>query len=149
MAVVGEDDYESAPSQALVNASVAELRARYGGREEPAAVVEGARFAIWVVAWEGHRAVGCGGLTVYSGDELELKRMYVVPAARGRGVSRLLLRELERLAVQRGYRAIRLETGTQQPEAIRLYRSAGYEPYRCWGPYADDPDSVCFRKELL
>jgi ribosomal protein S18 acetylase RimI-like enzyme len=55
---------------------------------------------------------------------------------------------LESTAQERGYSTLRLETGTRQPEAIELYKSAGYGEMPCFGEYADDPFSVCFEKHL-
>jgi GNAT superfamily N-acetyltransferase len=74
--------------------------------------------------------------------------MYVAPAARGRGLSRLVLAALEDEARELGYSFLRLETGDRQPEAIKLYASAGYEPIARYGPFVDDPRSVCFEKRL-
>jgi putative acetyltransferase len=74
--------------------------------------------------------------------------MYVAPDARGRGVGRVLLAALEEEARRLGYRAVRLETGHLQPEAIGLYTAAGFEPIPCYGPYVDDPRSRCFEKAL-
>jgi putative acetyltransferase len=74
--------------------------------------------------------------------------MYVAPAARGRGLSRLLLAALEDEARQLGYSLVRLETGDRQPEAIKLYASSGFEPIPRYGPFVDDPRSVCFEKRL-
>ena len=69
--------------------------------------------------------IGCGGLILYPDAPL-IKRMWVAPAARGLGLGRRLLRELERLARESGARTIRLDTNRVLHEAIRLYRSAGY-----------------------
>jgi ribosomal protein S18 acetylase RimI-like enzyme len=74
--------------------------------------------------------------------------MFVRPAARGRGVARRLLAALEEAAAARGYTTVRLETGTGQHEAIRLYTSAGYRPIPCFGAYVEEPTSVCFEKRL-
>ena len=74
--------------------------------------------------------------------------MYVAPSARGRGLSRAVLEALENEARQLGYEFVRLETGDRQPEAIKLYASSGFEPIPRYGPFADDPRSVCFEKRL-
>ncbi|MEV0613505.1 GNAT family N-acetyltransferase [Nonomuraea sp. NPDC050404] len=78
----------------------------------------------------------------------ELKRMYVTPQARGRGVARRLLAEAEALAIALGHTEIRLETGVHQPEAIALYTRAGYTPIPVYPPYAYDPLSRCYAKPL-
>jgi GNAT superfamily N-acetyltransferase len=67
--------------------------------------------------------------------------MYVVPAARGRGVSKLLLGALEIAAGERGWWRLRLETGPRQPEAIALYTGSGYRPIGAFGAYDGDPDA--------
>jgi GNAT superfamily N-acetyltransferase len=93
--------------------------------------------------------VGCGVLRDV-GDRLgELKRMYVAPTRRGRGISRLVLRELERRARDAGLERLILESGLRQPEAIGLYRSAGYTQIPNFGIYAAEPESVCFGKDLV
>ena len=84
----------------------------------------------------------------HDGDA-ELKRMYVVPAARGRGHARTVLAELERSAREAGRRRMILETGTEQPEAIGLYRGCGYYPIGRFGAYSDDHRSRCFGKLLV
>jgi GNAT superfamily N-acetyltransferase len=67
--------------------------------------------------------------------------MYVVPTARGRGVTRALLADLEEAARDRGWTTLRLETGPRQPEAVALYRRAGYRPIGPCGSYIDAPDA--------
>lgn len=82
------------------------------------------------------------------GPDLELKRMYVVPARRGRGLAAVLLRAAE--AAGAGLRASRivLETGDRQPEAVRAYEKAGYRPIPAFPPYTGLPYSRCFAKDL-
>jgi GNAT superfamily N-acetyltransferase len=92
--------------------------------------------------------VACGGLCRYDAETGEIRRMYVVPEHRGRGLSRQLLGALEGEASGLGYERVRLETGVRQHEAIGLYRSAGFEPIERYGPYVDDELSVCFEKRL-
>jgi len=80
--------------------------------------------------------------------DAELKRMYTVPAARGRGLARRMLRHLEAEAARAGLRRVVLETGTEQPEAIALYESEGYAPIPGFGYYRGEPNSRCFAKVL-
>jgi GNAT superfamily N-acetyltransferase len=101
-----------------------------------------------VVADDDGTPVGCGAIRRHDDDAAEIKRMYVRPAARGRGISRFLLGRLEAAARMLGYRAIVLETGLRQPEAIALYESAGYTVTPNFGFFADSALSVCYRKEL-
>ncbi len=78
----------------------------------------------------------------------EIKRMYVVPAARGVGHARVVLAELERTAAAAGIEALVLETGLRQPEAIELYTSSGYDPVEPFGHYRDSPLCRCFGRRL-
>ncbi|WP_051723060.1 GNAT family N-acetyltransferase [Streptomyces albus] len=84
----------------------------------------------------------------YRDGDAELKRMYVVPEARGRGLARRLLATLEESAREAGRARMVLETGTKQPEAIALYTSCGYLPTAKFGYYRCEPDSRCFAKPL-
>jgi GNAT superfamily N-acetyltransferase len=78
------------------------------------------------VVYAAERPVGCGGFKRLDVRTAEIKRMYVVPEARGRGLGRRILKRLEGGARKAGYGHVRLDTGDKQPEALRLYRSAGY-----------------------
>ncbi|WP_299952979.1 GNAT family N-acetyltransferase [uncultured Modestobacter sp.] len=133
----------------LTAAQQVELRARYDGAGEPGVPPSAADVAVVLLARDDDGTpIGCGALRPLTADTAELKRMYVVPAARGRGVSRLLLTALEAAAVGRGWRTLLLETGPRQPEAVGLYTSAGYRSVPAFGHYVDDPFSLCFAREL-
>ena len=93
-------------------------------------------------------AAGCGALVLDEPGYAEIKRMYVKPEARRLGVGVAILRELESLARQEKRRCIRLETGVHQPEALALYRRAGYVERGPFGDYPADPLSVFMEKEL-
>ena len=93
-------------------------------------------------------AVACGGVARFDAERGEIKRMYVAPELRGRGLGRRLLVELEAEAQRLGYRALVLETGDRQPEALGLYGSAGYERIPCYPPYDSRALSLCFEKRL-
>src|SRR5437879_6081209 len=82
--------------------------------------------------------VGCGALKLHPGAPAELKRMWVAPHARGLGLGRRLLLELERHARQAGAQIVRLETNRALKEAIQLYRSTGYREVAAFNnePYA-------------
>ncbi|ONN69629.1 GNAT family N-acetyltransferase [Pseudomonas oryzihabitans] len=92
-------------------------------------------------------ALGCGAM-VLQDDYGEIKRMYMSPRGRGQGLGGRLLAELEREATGRGCELARLETGPYQPEALRLYESAGYQRRGPFGAYREDPLSV-FMEKLL
>jgi putative acetyltransferase len=74
--------------------------------------------------------------------------MFVSPAARGMKLGRRLLLEIEAIAYQRGERLLRLETGAKQPEALALYRSAGFVEIGPFGSYRPDPLSLFMEKPL-
>jgi putative acetyltransferase len=95
-----------------------------------------------------HTPVGCVGLQPVSPGLGELKRMYVEPSSRGWGLSRLLLGEIESHARTRGITTLRLETGTQQQEAIALYTHHGYTATAPYPPFENEPASLCFAKQL-
>jgi GNAT superfamily N-acetyltransferase len=78
----------------------------------------------------------------------EIKRMYVAPYARGRGLARLMLAHLESDAGEHGAEAVVLETGLRQPEAMALYETSGYDPVAPFGYYKDEPLSRCYGKRL-
>lgn len=102
----------------------------------------------FIVARVGGRAVGCGAI-VESGDSwAEIKRMFVSPVARGQNIGRLLLQRLEATAVDKGIPLLRLETGIKQPEALALYRSAGFVEIGPFGKYGPDPLSLFMEKPL-
>jgi len=99
------------------------------------------------VATGGWRAQDLNDEGNLDGDA-ELKRMFVVAQARGRGLARRVLAALEEDARLAGRVRMVLETGTKQPEAIALYTSSGYEPCAKFGYYRHHEDSCCFAKEL-
>jgi putative acetyltransferase len=91
--------------------------------------------------------IGCVGY-VDKGDYAEVKRLFVSQEFRGQGVARVLMAELESRAFAAGYTLMRLETGTHQPESMRLYESLGYHIRTPFGGYIDDPLSVFMEKKL-
>lgn len=102
----------------------------------------------FLVARIDGRAMGCGALVASAHGWAELKRMFVSPAARGNHIGRRLLQQLEAAAAQHGVATLRLETGTQQPEALALYRSAGFSEIGPFGDYRPDPLSLFMEKRL-
>ena len=102
---------------------------------------------LFAVARDGAgRAIACGAIVLESGYG-EIKRMYVMPEQRGRGIARALLRFLEEAAAARGVGSFAIETGNRQHEAIALYEHAGYVTCEPFGAYQPDPHSVFMRKE--
>jgi GNAT superfamily N-acetyltransferase len=131
---------------------------RYGG--EDATEIDPREFdppgGLFVVGYVSGEPAACGGWRerrAGEGDALrdgdaEVKRMYVAAAHRGKGYARAVLAELERTAAAAGLERVVLETGTEQPEAIALYTSAGYAPMPAFGAYAGSPTSRYYAKLL-
>ncbi|MBC7709100.1 MAG: GNAT family N-acetyltransferase [Rhizobacter sp.] len=93
-------------------------------------------------------AIGCGAVVLLDGYG-ELKRMFVPPAQRGRGIAKAIIAYLETHAAQRECHLLRLETGIYQPEAHGLYARAGYATRGPYGDYPDDPLSVFMEKKIV
>ncbi len=103
----------------------------------------------FIIARDAGEAIGCGAIRPFTDTIAEVKRMYVVPSKRGRGIAREMMHFLEQRARENGFSAVCLETGLRQPAAIRLYESLGYRRIAGFGDYKDDPLSVCFGKSLI
>jgi putative acetyltransferase len=125
-----------------------ELDERYGGDVEPGQKPTADDVTVFLVAREDGHALGCGALRSLGEPVVEIKRMFVRPVARERGVGAAILSALEREAVARGFRVVRLETGPLQPEALRLYERTGYREIPCFGAYAGAAASRCFERRL-
>jgi GNAT superfamily N-acetyltransferase len=149
----GAERFDSPDVQALAQAQQEEMRGLYGGEADIGPAREAAMFVepdgvFLVVRGDDGAAVACGGIARFDTERAELKRMYVVPAARGLGLGRRILVELEEAARRLGYTAVVLETGDRQPEALGLYASSGYERIPCYPPYDSRALSLCFEKRL-
>lgn len=103
----------------------------------------------FVVAYLGGVAVGCGAVRRLDEATAELKRMYVDPSVRRRGIGRALVSALESEARQLGTARVVLETGTRLAPALRLYEAMGYARIPLFGEYVSSPEtSLCFGKSL-
>lgn len=103
----------------------------------------------FLVAWLGDVAVGCGAVRRLDDTTAEIKRMYVDPSVRSRGIGRAIVEALEREARLIGLTTIVLETGTRLASAIKLYEAMGYARIPLFGEYLLSPDtSLCFGKSL-
>ncbi|SKB31408.1 GNAT family N-acetyltransferase [Daejeonella lutea] len=101
-----------------------------------------------VVAYEDDIPVGCGAIKELTSEAMEVKRMYTIPASRGKGAASMVLSELERWSAELNYKTCRLETGKKQPEAIALYLKQNYKIIPNYGQYAGVENSVCFEKSI-
>ncbi|MEO8634004.1 MAG: GNAT family N-acetyltransferase [Gemmatimonadales bacterium] len=142
----------SPAAESLIAALNAELSGLYPEpgathfRLEPDEVTDGR--GAFVVAWLDGIPIGCGAVRRLDQTSAELKRMYVAPAGRGRGIGGRLLSALEDEARQLGVRRLLLETGIRQHAALALYARAAFTPIPPFGEYADTPTSVCLGKSL-
>ncbi len=103
---------------------------------------------LFLVARRACSPIGCGALRMTDDGRGEIKRMYVRPEARGKGVGRAILALLEEEARRLGATGLVLEMGDRQPGAQALYTAAGFTPIPCWGEYLATPQSVCLGKDL-
>jgi GNAT superfamily N-acetyltransferase len=149
---IAPEPFDSADARRLIEALDAHLASRYppeqrfGPNLKPAQIAPG--LGTFVVARADGRAVGCGAVRLLDPTTVEVKRMYVDPEMRGRGVAKEILAHLEAAGRELGARRAVLETGIYQDEAIGLYRRAGYTEVACWGEYTTSPTSVCYEKRI-
>ncbi len=145
--------YLASDAQMLIKATLADLAERYGG-EGDETPIEAAEFepphGAFFVAYLDGEPVGCGGWRSYGedGTAAEIKRLYTAPATRGRGIARATLGAIEESAKESGRPGIVLVTGDRQPEAIKLYESAGYRRIPNFGFYRDYEDCICFGRDV-
>ena len=101
-----------------------------------------------IVIYEDDIAIACGAIKELDTDSMEVKRMFTDPAHRGKGLARQVLSELEKWAVELGYRKCLLETGKRKEDAIALYTRNKYQVIPNYGQYIGVDNSVCFQKVL-
>lgn len=101
-----------------------------------------------VLLQERNEVIGCGAIKKLNKDTMEVKRMYVLKAERGRGLAGTILSELEKWALELGCTSCLLETGKRQPEAISLYERKGYKRIPNYDQYVGIENSICFKKLL-
>jgi len=149
---ISTEPFDSTDARRLITALDEHLAGRYspdqrfGPNLKPEHV--GAGIGTFVVARTDGRAIGCGALRKLDDMSAEVKRMYVEPELRGRGVAKEILEHLEKSARDLGVKRLVLETGIHQTEAIGLYRQAGFIAIDCFGEYAGSPTSICFEKRI-
>lgn len=151
--IVRDVPYDDPAAGELRAAMSEELGGRYGDRlsepgDRPAAVtVEAGSVVFTGVAFAADQPVG-HILLRRLGEEIEIKRMYVIPSHRGSGVARVLLAAAEQAARELGAARVILHTGDRQPEAIRLYEREGYTRIPIYPPYTSMTWSTCFEKPI-
>ncbi len=101
-----------------------------------------------IIAYANEQPVAAGAFKKFSAQAVEIKRMFVMPAFRGRGIAFQILQQLENWAAKLGYSYCLLETGKKQPEAIALYKKSGYEVIPNYGQYENVSNSVCMQKRI-
>jgi len=142
--------YDHPDAAALIAELQAEYVVRYG--EQDGTLVAPEQFApplgLFLIGYLEDEPVACGGWRSHGDGVAELKRMYVSPRFRGRGLARAMLAELERTAGAAGHTRIILESGQNQPEALAMYASSGYTPVPSFGHYADHELSVHLGKTI-
>jgi len=162
---ITDEPYDGPVAAALVQALLLDLNERYADEVEAGdadapddddylaevtpELVRAPKGA-FLVAWLDGEPVGCGAVKPLDSDATkgEIKRMYTLPSARRRGISRSLLMALEARAGELGYRDLQLETGLAQPEAIAMYETHGWHRITPYGHYKHSPQSVCFAKAI-
>ena len=102
----------------------------------------------FVTAYLEGNPVGCGAIKEIDESTVELKRFFVIQACRNQGVAGLILKRLEDKARNKNYKAMKLETGDLQVEAIGFYKKSGFIPIDRFGEYVDCPSSICMEKKL-
>jgi len=138
-------------AQSLIASLNQELSAQYPEeganyfRLDPEEVSDGR--GAFLVVFSNAAAVGCGAVRLLNSETAELKRMFITALARGQGIGRFLLSELELEARRLGARRLVLETGTRQEAALAMYRRAGFLETPCFGEYVGSPTSICMAKE--
>jgi putative acetyltransferase len=96
---------------------------------------------IFLTAIEAHKYVGCGAIRIVRGQYAEIKRMFVLPGDRGKGIGYKILTELQNIALRLKLNVLRLETGVKQTKAIRLYEKFGFYKISAFGEYR--PSGMC------
>ncbi|SHI33285.1 GNAT family N-acetyltransferase [Flavobacterium terrae] len=100
-----------------------------------------------LVIYENEQAVGCGGFKKYDDTTAEIKRMFVHPNHRNKGIARIILTELENWATEKGFTSYILETSPKLTSAVSLYQKTGYHLIPNYGQYVGVENSICMKKD--
>jgi len=149
-------DARAVAQRDAMNAETGAMYAAFTGGNTPevnaaidaALAVDPATIVYTVIAVDGGRVLGHSALRPASSGVLEVKKVFVEPDARGTGVARALLADLERYALVHGVTSLVLQTGPLQVDAIALYEKVGYVPIEPFGAYGVIPGALCFEKSL-
>ncbi|REG98175.1 GNAT family N-acetyltransferase [Flavobacterium aquicola] len=101
------------------------------------------------IVYLDEKAVACGCFKKYDKESVELKRMFVLPEARGLGLAQLVIKELEAEAKNQGFKILILETLYKQNEAINFYQKTGFHIIANYEPYVGLANSVCMSKSII
>jgi putative acetyltransferase len=152
MTTIAKEDPRSPDVSRLLSAFVDEVKKRYDSPPADVGIFDpdlvSVPRSVFLVARRNGDAVGCGALIPIDEYSVEVKRMFVARESRGLGIATMILDELERLARELDYDAMRLETGVKQPESIALYGKAGFYRIPNFPPFENDGSAVCFEKKL-
>ena len=152
MTTIAKEDPRSPDVSRLLSAFVDEVKKRYDSPPADVGIFDpdlvSVPRSVFLVARRNGDAVGCGALVPIDEYSVEVKRMFVARESRGLGIATMILDELERLARELDYDAMRLETGVKQPESIALYGKAGYYRIPNFPPFENDGSAVCFEKKI-
>jgi putative acetyltransferase len=152
MITIAKEDPRSPDVSRLLSAFVDEVKKRYDSPPADVGIFDpdlvSVPRSVFLVARRNGDAVGCGALVPMDEYSVEVKRMFVARESRGLGIATMILDELERLAREFDYDAMRLETGFKQPESIALYGKAGFYRIPNFPPFESDRSAVCFEKKI-
>lgn len=101
-----------------------------------------------IIYYENNLPIACGSFKKYSEEIVEIKRMYVTKAHRGKGIAKIILNELEKEAIKQGFKKTRLETGDKLKAAVSLYEKSAYRRIPNYDQYKGMKTSLCFEKSL-
>jgi putative acetyltransferase len=146
--IVQPCDPISADALELTQLLFDELEEIYGKGTIESFNEENGSFKYFLLVKSDNKNIACGAVNHINDSTAEIKRMYVKDEFRGKGLSNLVLNSLEEFIKNNGYKRIILETGGKQPVAISLYKKYGYYVIPCYSRHSDDPDSICFAKDL-
>jgi putative acetyltransferase len=145
-------DPQGADALALLHDAALDACALYPELHDPAAPgptnAPTSPRGVYLVAYLNGDPVACGALRPLDAHTAEVRRMFVRCSHRRRGLASAVLQALEQAARDFNYSTLRLETGYRQQPAMALYEARGFERIAPFGPYVDDPTSVCFEKRI-